>query len=314
MGFDKAKAIRAAEKYLAQGKISSALQEYQRIVGADASDFAALNTVGDLYARLDMKSEAVACYRRVAEHYREQGFTLKAIAMYKKLTRFGAEDHQTAVALARLYEQQGLMAEARAQYMLAADAYTRAGERLAARGDFDNALDAFTKALALRPVSHAALAGLLAAHTELGTADEAAEILEEAAGERPDDVEVRAMLVRAYVEAEDAWRAEAAAKEVVERDPSSFTLYFEVIRLHLRQGSLGDAARLLGWVCDPALAGRQDGPLVELLQEVLARDPEQMEAQRLLVRAYSALHDDDRLRSALERLVELAEAAGDRER
>ena len=128
MGFDKAKAIRAAEKYLAQGKISSALQEYQRIVGADAGDFAALNTVGDLYARLDMKSEAVACYRRVAEHYREQGFTLKAIAMYKKLTRFGAEDHQTAVALARLYEQQGLMAEARAQYMVAADASARSGQ------------------------------------------------------------------------------------------------------------------------------------------------------------------------------------------
>ena len=360
MGFDKAKAIRAAEKYLAQGKISSALQEYQRIAEADAGDFTALNTVGDLYARLNQKAEAVACYRRVAEHYREQGFTLKAIAMYKKLTRFGPEDHQTALALAQLYEQQGLMVEARAQYMVAADAfaragntrealgvlrriadldptnthvrlrlaesytrenmpdmaaeaYTLAGERLASRGEFEQSLDAFTKALALRPASHPALAGLLAAHTTLGTADEAAEILGQLAGERPDDLEVRAMLVRAYVEAEDAWRAELAAKELVARDPSSFTLYFDVIRLHLRQGNVADAARLLGGVADPALSGRQEAALTELLQEVLARDPEQMEAHRLLVRAYSAMRDDAHLRSALERLADAAESAGDNE-
>ena len=96
MGFDKAKAIRAAEKYLASGKIPSAIQEYTRIVEYDAGDFNALNTLGDLYARIEKRSEAAACYRRVAEHYREQGFTLKAVAMYKKLTRFAPEDQQTA--------------------------------------------------------------------------------------------------------------------------------------------------------------------------------------------------------------------------
>src|SRR5919112_2158682 len=127
MGFDKAKAIRAAEKYLASGKIPSAIQEYTRIVEHDADDFNALNTLGDLYARVDKKSEAAACYRRVAEHYREQGFTLKAVAMYKKLTRRGPEDQQTALALASLYEQQGLTADARHHYQIAADTYRRAG-------------------------------------------------------------------------------------------------------------------------------------------------------------------------------------------
>lgn len=360
MGFDKAKAIRAAEKYLAQGKIHAAIQEYQRICEADPSDFTALNTVGDLYARSDMRAEAVACYRRVAEHYREQGFTLKAVAMYKKLTRFGAEDHETALALARLYEQQGLMAEARAQYVaaadvlartgdarealevlrriadldptntqvrlrlaasyaaaglpdLAAEAYTLAGERLASRREFEQALDAFTKALALRPAAHPALAGLLSAHTELGTSDEAAEVLEQLAAERPGDLEVRAMLVRAYVEAENAIRAEDAARELVARDPSSFTLYFEVIRLYLRQDNVAEGVRLLSYVCDPALSGRQESVLVELLQEAVTRDPEQLEAHRLLARAYTALHDDTRLRSALERLADAADSAGDRE-
>ena len=360
MGFDKAKTIRAAEKYLAQGKIPAAIQEYQRIVEFEADDFSALNTLGDLYARIDKKPEAVACYRRVAEHYREQGFTLKAIAMFKKLTRFVPEDHQIALALAALYEHQGLMVEARAQYLVAADAYARtgntrqalevlrriadldpsnthirlrlaesyarenlpdlaaeaytlAGERLAIRKEFEGSLDALVKALALRPASHVALAGLLVAHTALGTADEAAEVLEQVVAERPGDLEVRAMLARAYVEAEDGVRAEHATQEFVGRDPSSFALYFDVIRLHLRQGNGDGAARLLGLVIEPAIAGRQEATLTELLQEVLARNPEQMEAHRLLVRAYTALHDDAHLRPALARLAEAAEATGDAE-
>ena len=357
MGFDKAKAIRAAEKYLASGKIPSAIQEYARIVEHDAEDFNALNTLGDLYARVDKRAEAAACYRRVAEHYREQGFTLKAIAMYKKLTRFTPEDEHTGLALASLYEQQGLMIDARHHYLiaaealaragqsrealdvlrriadldpsntevrlrlaesfagenlhdLAAEAFTEAGERLATRKEFEPALEAFNKALKLRPASHAALHGMLSAHAALGTADDAAEVLERAIAERPGDLEVRAMLARAYVDAEDARRAEAATHELVGRDPSSFMLLFDVARLYLRQGSPDDAARLLDYVAEPALAARQESALAELLQEVLARNPEQMDAHRLLVRCYSSMHDEPRLRSALERLAEAAEATG----
>jgi tetratricopeptide (TPR) repeat protein len=357
MGFDKAKAIRAAEKYLASGKIPSAIQEYTRIVEHDAEDFNALNTLGDLYARTDKRAEAASCYRRVAEHYREQGFTLKAVAMYKKLTRFAPEDQHTALALASLYEQQGLMVDARQHYLiasealarsgqsrealdvlrriadldpsntevrlrlaqsfatenlpdLAAEAYTEAGARLAARKEFEPALDAFNKALGLRPASHAALHGMLSAHAALGTADDAAEVLERAVKERPGDLEVRAMLARAYVDAEDAQRAEAATHELVSRDPSSFMLLFDVARLYLRQGAPDDAARLLDYVSEPALAARQEPALAELLQEVLARNPEQMDAHRLLVRCYSSMHDEAKLRLALERLAEAAEATG----
>lgn len=358
MAFDKAKSVRAAEKYLASGKIPAAIQEYERIVGFDPTDFNALNTLGDLYARVENKADAIACFRRVAEHYREQGFTLKAVAMYKKLTRFGGADDKTALSLAGLYEQQGLMVEARQQYMLAADAfarsgdaqqalevlrriadldpsntqirlrlaesyaaedmpelaaeaYTEAGARLSARREFEQALVAFTKALAFTPSSHPALHGLLAAHTALGTADEAAEVLEQVVRERPGDTEARAMLARAYVEAEDAPRAESATQELVSRDHSSFPLYFDVARLYLNQGASDDAARVLGWVAEPALAGKQEPALTELLQEVLARNPEQMDAHRTLVRACERSRDDARLASALERLAEAAEVTGE---
>ncbi|MFN2415731.1 MAG: tetratricopeptide repeat protein, partial [Pyrinomonadaceae bacterium] len=170
--------------------------------------------------------------------------------------------------------------------------------------------EAFTRALALRPAAHAALHGLLSAHAELGTADEAAEVLEQVVKERPGDLEVRAMLARAYVDAEDAERAEAATRELVGRDHSSFMLLFDVARLHLRRGDTDAATRLLDYVAEPALAGRQESALAELLQEVLARNPEQMEAHRLLVRAYTSSHDDANLRAALERQADAAEATG----
>ena len=50
-----------------------------------------------------------------------------------------------------------------------------------------------------------------------------------------------------------------------------------------------------------------EAALAELLQEVLARNPEQMDAHRLLVRCYSSMHDEAKLHSALERLADAAE-------
>ncbi|HVF56303.1 MAG TPA: tetratricopeptide repeat protein [Pyrinomonadaceae bacterium] len=357
MGFDKTKAVRAAEKYLAQGKIPAAIQEYRRIVEHDAEDYSALNTLGDLYARVDKKQDAAACYKRVAVHYHEQGFALKAIAMYKKLTRFSAADHHTAMALAALYEQQGLMVDARAQYLTAADLYARAGEtrealevlrrisdldpnntdirlrlaegylredlpdlaaetytlageRLSSRGEYERALEAYTNALALRPRAHAALQGLVAVHSALGTADEAAEVIEAAIAGSPGDLELRAMLARAYVEAENAPLAERAVEELLRSEPSSYMLSFDVVRLYLQQGNLDQAARMLGEVVEAALSGGHDDALLELLQEILGRDPEQMAALHLLVRVHAWQRDDERQRTALERLADAAETAG----
>ena len=119
------------------------------------------------------------------------------------------------------------------------------------------------------------------------------------------------MLARAYVEAESASEAERATDTLVKQDASSFTVFFDVIRLYLQQGAVDDAARLLGRVAEPALTGRLDDTLIELLQEALARDPEQMEALRLLVRVYTWQRDEEKLRTALERLADAAETSGD---
>jgi tetratricopeptide (TPR) repeat protein len=356
MGFDKAKVLRAAEKYLAQGKIPAAIAEYRQIVENDADDFMALNVLGDLYARADKKREAIACFTRIAEHYREQGFALKAIAMYKKVERLQPGAPEVASQLAALYEAQGLTVDARTQYMTVADAYSRAGQvhkslevlrrvadldpenidirrRLAegysrenfhteaaeaytkvgdlllARGQHESALGPYSLVLNNFPFDHAALTGLLSAHIALGTPQEAAEVLDRAVSEQPEDTELLSMLARAHVESGDVLAAERSIAALIQRDKANYPRFVDVARLYLKAGNLDAAVRVMGSIVQQMLTGREDDQVIDILREVLAREPEHINALRLLVHVHRWQRDEERLRMVLERLAEAARKA-----
>ena len=127
MAFDKAKTLRAAEKYLEMGKIPAAVKEYCKVVESEPDDYSTLNILGDLHVRVGNKTEAISCFRRIADHYREQEFALKAIAMFKKIDRLAPKDLEIAMSLAELYAQQDLIVEARAHYLMIASAHEKAG-------------------------------------------------------------------------------------------------------------------------------------------------------------------------------------------
>jgi tetratricopeptide (TPR) repeat protein len=357
MAFEKAKVIKAAEKFLSQGKINAAIKEYRQIIAHDGDDLTTLNMLGDLLARAGEKEEAASCFLRIAEHYREQEFRLKAIAMYRKIEKLKPRDPATARELAALYSAQGLIADARAQYLVVADAHTRAGEskqtlevlhkiadldpnntevrlklatgylkegmqaeaakaysqaanRLLESSRFEASLDAYSKALELRPHDRVALKGLVAAHAALGTADDAAELLEKAVADLPDDPELISMLARAYIDAEDPAGAERATAMLMAQDASNYRGYIEVAQVYLKVGQEAEAARIVGSIIEPMLASREEGDLLELVNELLARDPEHVACLRLLARIHWWQRDMEKLRVALERLAEAAEAAG----
>jgi len=357
MAFDKTKVVRAAEKYLAQGKIPAAIKEYRAIVEHDSTDFTALNMLGDLHARAGNKADAATAFTRIAEHYREQGFALKSIAMYKKIDRLQPGSIEIAGKLATLYEVQGLNVDARAQYLIVADAlskanqpqkaleilrkvadldqqnvdirlrlaegymrenlradaaraYAAAGAQLLVRKQYERALDALTKALNVDPLDKESLSHLVDAHIALGTADDAAEVLEAAVAQRPNDVGLLSMLARTYIEAEDAPAAERISAILVAQDSSAYQRFADVARLYLRQGDVSAASRLVSSISEQMLDGREENELIELLNEMLARDPEQLDALRLMVRVHTWQHDDEKLRQALDHLAEAAESAG----
>lgn len=357
MVFEKAKVLKAAEKFLSQGKINAAIKEYRQIVENDEDDLTTLNMLGDLCVREGQNEEAISCFSRIAEHYSEQEFNLKAIAMYKKIERLNPRDPVIASKLAALYATQGLTADARAQYLIVADAYTRAGKtkqtfeilhkvadldphnteirlklaegylkenlgseaasafleaatRLFDTGQFEKALKAYSRTLEIRPNEDAALRGVVSAHVALGSADEAAELIEKMLGERPDDPELLSLLARTYIDAENAAGAERVIASLVAHDASKYTRFIEVARLYLSLDEVNDATRILSSITEQLLAGREENDLLQLVQEVLARNPEHVEALRLLVRIHWWQRDMDNLRLALERLAEAAEAAG----
>ena len=357
MAFEKAKVIKAAEKFLSQGKISAAIKEYRQIINNDPDDLTTLNMLGDLLARAGEKEEAATCFLRIAEHYREKEFRLKAIAMYRKIEKLKPRDPAIAKELGALYSAQGLMAEARAQYLVVADACIRAGQtreslkvlhtiadldphntdvrvklaegylkehmeveaarafsdaarRLFESAQFEKSLEAYSKSFELRPHSREVLKGMVSAHTALGTADEAAELLEKAIVEAPEDQELTSMLAQAYIEAEDAPGAERAIALLMTQDASHYRRHIDVARLYLKLDQEDEAARILDAVIEPMLAGREENDVQELIDELLARNPEHVRGLRLLARLHWWQRDMDKLRGVLERLAESAEALG----
>jgi tetratricopeptide (TPR) repeat protein len=357
MGFDKAKTLRAAEKFLEMGKIAAAIKEYCQIVAVDADDLTTLNMLGDLYTRVGNTSEAVTCFRRIADYYREQGFGLKAIAMYKKIDRLQPNDIDITTHLADLYASQDLIVEARTHYLAIVEAHNRAGaaqsaldvlrriadldpqntqiraklangylnlglrkeaaayfaeagQILVARGAFEDALEVFGNALRVNPGDYVTLKGMLSAHAGRGTADEAAELIEEALKTYPDDCELLALLCNAYVEADDPDAAERATGLLVAKEQGAYLRFVDIARLYLRHDKLAEAVAVVAKISEQMLAEREQGQLFTLLDELLACDADNVQALRLLVRAHWWLRDMEQLQASLERLAEAAQAAG----
>jgi pilus assembly protein FimV len=168
-GFNKAKVLAQAEKFVQQGKLSNAITEYEKIIKEDPKDLTVLNTVGDLYAKTGNNDQATYYFKKVGDQYAQNGFTVKAIAIYKKLSKIGPHNAENITKLAELYGQQGLFNDARVHYMQVADHLLKAGEN-------NQAARIFQKILELDPENAGTQAKLADLYQKLGKKDEARNI------------------------------------------------------------------------------------------------------------------------------------------
>ncbi len=251
MAFEIAKVLKAAEKFLSQGKINAAIKEYRQIVDNDVDDLTTLNMLGDLYARSGKNEDAVVCFERIAEHYSAQEFNLKAIAMYKKIERIKTRDPIIAHKLAELYSTQGLVVDARAQYLIVADAHTRAG-------DNKKALDILHRIADLDPNNTDIRLKLAEGYLKENMRSEAASAFVQAAN--------RLHFTSAHDQALDAY---GKALRLI---PDDIDALHGMLDSHVVRGTADEAAEVLEGV----VAGReQDNELVSMLARAYleASDP-----------------------------------------
>jgi tetratricopeptide (TPR) repeat protein len=265
-GFNKAKVLAAAEKYVQQGKLQNAINEYEKVIEKDPRDLTVTNTVGDLYARLGQADRATACFKRVGERYAEDGFTVKAIAMFKKLTKVNPSALDAVLKLADLYTQQGLYNDARQQYMTVADHCLRSN-------NLTGAAAVFQKMLQLDPENVAAQSKLADLYIQMGKRDEAKEIYFRAA----DSLHMRGAL--------DA--ADEALGKVIRLEPGNSRALLTRAQLSFEQGDVATTIRHLQQV--PKLEANPDG--LALLLRAFMQAGQRADAEKV-ARTLASAHKD----------------------
>jgi tetratricopeptide (TPR) repeat protein len=288
---DRAATVRNAEKLIRQGKIDAAIAEYVRIVEDQPQDWAAKNTLGDLYGRAGHADKAVQQFVEIANNLSDEGQMAKAGALYKKILKLKPDHEHSLMQVADVLAMQRLYADARAHL-------TTLIELRNSRGDKRGALQAKVRIGSLDPEDYEARLVAVSARIEMGdkagalsdlkeiaselaekgrTAD-AIEALRRAAELHPADEEVREKLYDIYAGAGDYARARQCATSI------------EQLRMiAASQDSAGDI----------------DGAL-ETLRHAAQAHPEDTELRAELARKFVARGD---MTAAAEYLT--AETAGD---
>lgn len=292
MIFDKTKAMRNAERYLAQGKIRLAIGEYKQVIGRDPKDFATMNMLGDLYVKDSAKNEAVRCYTSVAEHYGKQGFAQKAIAIYNKISKLQPGSIEIIQKLAELYKLKGSVTEARSHYLTLAEHHQKNGRKI-------EALNVWKQIALLDPNNTDVYLSLGESYTEEKQEDDAAESFTEAGlrfakqgnNEKAVETLLRALAIKpcepktlaAFVESSfAAGRASEAAQklaEILETNPHDRDILYLLIDCQIENGDKAEAERSVIKLVEQEPANY---PKFLELAKIYLRDAEVDSATRIL--------------------------------
>ncbi|MGE3489139.1 MAG: tetratricopeptide repeat protein [Vicinamibacterales bacterium] len=288
--FDRDTALKSAEKALRQGRIDAAIAEYVKIVEAQPRDWNSANALGDLYVRANQLDKGLQQFTRIADHLSAEGFYPKAAAVFKKILKLKPDDEYALVQSGDLAARQGTLADAKQFFQTVAD-------RRKARGDKKGAAE-----IAIR----------------LGTLD-------------PDDLEARVRAAHLAAETGDVVTALREFRDVAARyekqDRGADALVALQAAFDLDQGDEEVRLRLFGAYLagsTPELARKvasgatelkqvaagleragQGDAALDVLAEVAAADPSDLEVRARLAIAYVGRGDLDKARTYLS-----AETAG----
>jgi tetratricopeptide (TPR) repeat protein len=285
---DRAATVRNAEKLIRQGKLDAAIAEYVRIIEDQPHDWAAKNTLGDMYARAGHIDKAVQQFVEIADNLSDEGQMAKAGALYKKILKLKPDQEHSLTQVADILAMQRLFADARAHL-------TALLELRQARGDTRGALQARIRIGTIDPDDYDGRRAAVGARIEMGDkagalsdlkemaselaekgrTDEAVQALTQAAELHPADEEVKEKLLDVFFTAGDFAHA---------RQHASSLEQFRMVAA--AQDGGGDADGALETLRAAAAHHVDDGSLrAELARRLVARGDVAAAADYLTVEA-----------------------------
>lgn len=280
MAIDREAALKKAEKFLRQGKLDGAIEEYVRLVEDQPRDWSSINALGDLYVRAGDTERAVEQFTRIADHLFTEGFFPKAAALYKKALKVNSTHEPTLLRLGDIAARAGLLADAKTYFRQLA-------EQRRSRGDERGAAECLMRLGTLEEVDpESRLAGARAAQ-QVGDLAQAAVMLK-AAAEELEKQNRRAEALDILVDA-------------AQLDPGDHALRARLARECVTAGQL-DRARLF---LTRESAGDDPDLLVALAQIELSAGRDD-EAKTILTRLLTVA--SDRHDAVLQCALELARA------
>lgn len=290
---------KVAEHYGGQGFAQKAIAIYNKIARLNPESIEISAKLAELHRMKGSVAEARVHYTSVAEEYQKRGKKLEALDAWKSIAELDPNNTDIYLRIADVYRQENQIEDA-------AKSYIEAGLRLGTLEQHEQALNAFSKAYELTPNDITLLNGMVKSQIALGYSDDAAKTLENLIAEQPGNSDLNHLLIDCYLDLERPLDAERIIHQLIEREPAEYPKLLELVDIYLKLNDTESATRILLITSEQLLASGKSSEFLHWLNEILIRNPENLEALRLLVRYYSWQRDESQLRSALERLAEVA--------
>ncbi|MBI4458895.1 MAG: tetratricopeptide repeat protein, partial [Acidobacteria bacterium] len=258
------KHIEKAERYFQKGKLEAALEEYLLAWKEDSANDAVVQTVAELYQRLNRMSECRQCYEYLFDRHAERGDGTRAVEFLHKLQRLGPVAPRRMLRCAQLLEA--------ANPKEAMQYYQQALQDLGGQ-EPELTLQCLQSLARLQPASLEIQARTAVVALKVGKTDQAAAAYQKVGELRS----AEGRYVEAIAALEEAYRlsgenlsiqlALATACAKAGRFP-------RVIELLSGAGAQSDNPEVLGWLAQAYLAEKQPQKAEPLYWKLLETSPE----------------------------------------
>jgi len=120
---DITKHLERAKKYLEKNKLQDAIQEYETVLAEAPNSVEVIQTLGDIYTRLNQPDRAAKYYGMIFDRFAESRDTTKAVALYTRVLKNIPQPPDRIARFALLLQKQNKRDDAIEQYGAAAELF-----------------------------------------------------------------------------------------------------------------------------------------------------------------------------------------------